>query len=59
MHSRPSLEGKYAARVLTHAISNETEQASGLLATDFDERSQRLLIALAKWKRELLKAEAA
>ena len=50
---------KCAARVLTHAVSNESEQASDLMSGSFDERSQRLLIALAKWKRELFLEEAA
>jgi len=50
---------KCAARVLTHAVSSEADEASELMAGSFDERSQRLLIALAKWKREFFKAEAA
>ena len=48
-----------AACVLTHAISNRPEEASDLMAGSFDECSQRLMIALAKWKRETVQAEAA
>ena len=48
-----------AACVLTHAISNRPDEATNLMAGSFDECSQRLMIGLAKWKRETLLAEAA
>ena len=48
-----------AACVLTHAISNRPQEASDLMTGAFDECSQRLMIGLAKWKRETILAEAA
>jgi hypothetical protein len=48
-----------AARVLSSAIGSRQDEAAALMASNFDERSQRLLIALAKWKRELSHAKAA
>ena len=48
-----------AACVLTHAISGRAEEASNLMAGNFDECSQRLQIAIAKWKRETILSQAA
>lgn len=50
---------KCAACVLTYAIGGRTEDAADLMAGSFDECSQRLTIAIGKWKRETILSEAA
>lgn len=43
-----------AANVLRHAISARRSEAEQIFATEFADRSDRLVRALAKWKGELL-----
>lgn len=42
-----------AGTVLEHALAKRTDTASSLLSGEFNDRSQVLLVALAKWKQEL------
>lgn len=43
-----------AGSVLTHALSGRTGEAGQLMDGEFTERSEKLVKALNKWKRELL-----
>ncbi len=42
-----------AGQVMSHALAGRTEQAETIMQEEFAERSEKLVRALAKWKREL------
>ena len=48
-----------AGKVLDEALHDHKDKAVSLLKGEFGDRSQTLMIALTKWKRDLDKAKAA
>ncbi len=48
-----------AGRVLEQAVHDHKDTAISLLKGEFGDHSQKLMIALTKWKRELARSKAA